>query len=154
MSRLFHSRQRVAAPPLMEAADGSGRKRPRSAVEPEEDDGAGVSAGAEALLDAGADAAPAKRQRAEVWRLAAASLACRANAARLLIRPLSHLLEPTPRFVGQRTHCVQLGRLLTWLLRRLPLRLPLALSRRQSRSYCRREQLSRCPTCTTSSCMR
>jgi hypothetical protein len=41
-------------------------------------------------------------------------------------RPASHLLRPTPRFVGMAHHAL-LMRLLKLLLRRLPLRLPLPL---------------------------
>ena len=90
---------RVAA---MEAADGSGRKRPRSAVSASDDDGAGVSAGEEAPVDAREDAAPKeKRLRTEVRPLAPASLSCHAHAVGLPIRPSSHLLKPTPRFAGQ-----------------------------------------------------
>ena len=112
----------------MEAADGSGRKRPRSAVDVSEDDGAGANAGEEAQVDVVAEDAAAKRQRTEVLPLAQDSLAGCANAIFVSNRPASHLLRPTPRFVSMAHHAL-LMRLLKLLLRRLPLRLPLPLGR-------------------------
>ena len=58
----------------MDADGGSGRKRPRSAVDASEEDGPCPNAGEEAQVDAGADAAPAKRRYTEVWPSASASL--------------------------------------------------------------------------------
>jgi len=62
----------------MEAADGSGRKRPRSAVDVSEDDGAGANAGEVAQVDVVAEDAAAKRQRTEVSPLAQDSSRLRA----------------------------------------------------------------------------
>jgi hypothetical protein len=74
-SLLFAAGNSGCSAALMEAADGSGRKRPRSAVDVSEDDGAGANAGEEAQVDVVAEDAAAKRQRPEVWPLAQDSLA-------------------------------------------------------------------------------